>query len=471
MWERFSFYGITGILVLYLSKHLNVSEEDASLVSGAYMAFTFLAPILGGWVADKFIGYVWSVTIGALLIFAGNVILAIPYNVDLVYLGLAIVAIGTGLLKSTVSVLVGQLYSAKDSKRDSAYTIFYMGINLGSILAGLTIAYIAEQISWHYGFALAASGMLIGLIIFWTGFKRGYFAEQSNIIKKENLFAKYGPLNGLTLLIVGAFILTFIMYYLLSSPGQTKIVITFISIGVLGWIAILAAKSKDTSERNQILSILIFIITAISFWSLYKQSFNSLAFFIDKDVDRMIMGYEIPTSMFVLIPNSVFIVLLASIFAKIWTSMASRGNNPSAPIKFLIGLIFTLASFSIFALGAYLAYIGDSRSSMLWPLLGIFLLTCAELCISPVGLSIVSKLSPKHLSGFFMGAWFLASSIGSYVSGLLSSFVHIPKGNIDVAVSGEAYFTLFSRCAIGIGVVIIVFVIFLPIIKKLSQDT
>lgn len=471
MWERFSFYGITGILVLYLSKHLNISDENASLVSGAYMAFTFLAPILGGWIADKFIGYVWSVTIGALLIFMGNVILAIPLGVDLVYLGLAVVAIGTGFLKSTISVLVGQLYSVDDSKRDSAYTIFYMGINLGSILAGLIIAYVAEQISWHYGFALAAFGMLIGLATFWVGFKRGYFAEQSNIVKKENLFAKYGYFNGLTLLIIGAFLLTFTMYYLLSSPGQTKIVITFISIAMLAWLAILAIRSKDVQERNQLWTILIFIITAVSFWSLYKQSFNSLAFFIDKDTDRMFMGHEIPTSMFVLVPNSVFIVLLASLFAKIWTLMAARGNNPSAPIKFLIGLIFTLASFSTFALGAYLAYTGDARSSMLWPLLGIFLLTCAELCISPVGLSIVSKLSPKRLSGFLMGAWFLASSIGSYVSGLLSSFVHIPKDVTNVATSAEAYFTLFSRCAIGMAIVIVIFLLFLPIMKKLSKGS
>lgn len=472
MWERFSFYGITGILVLYLTKHLNISDGNSSLVSGAYMAFTFLAPILGGYIADKFIGYVWSVSIGAILILLGNVILALPLNdVNVVYLGLAVVAVGTGFLKSTVSVLVGQLYSANDTRRDSAYTIFYMGINFGSILAGLIIAYVAEQINWHYGFALAAIGMFLGLVIFLTGFKKGYFSEQSNIVKKENLYAKYGPLNGLSLLIIGTFALIYIIYYLLSSPGQTKIVITFISIALLGGLAVLAFASKDKQERNQLLSILIFIVTAIFFWSLYKQSFNSLAFFIDKDTNRMIMGYEIPTSMFVLVPNSVFIVLLASAFAKIWNSMAAKGKNPSAPIKFLIGLIFTLASFATFAFGSYLAYINDSPSAMLWPILGIFLLTCAELCISPVGLSIVSKLSPKRLSAFLMGAWFLASSIGSYVSGLLSSFVHVPKTVSSVAVSAEAYFTLFYRCTIGMAVVIIIFILFIPLIKKLSSNS
>lgn len=472
MWERFSFYGITGILVLYLTKHLNISDTDSSLVSGAYMAFTFLAPILGGYIADKFIGYVWSVSIGAFLIFLGNVILALPLNeVNVVYLGLAVVAVGTGFLKSTVSVLVGQLYNDNDSRRDSAYTIFYMGINLGSILAGFTIAYVAEQINWHYGFALAAIGMFLGLIIFWTGFKKGYFSEQSNVVKKDNLFAKYGPFNALSLLILGVFALTYILYYLLSSPGQTKIVITFISIALLGGLAVLAFCSKNKQERNQLLSILVFIITAIFFWSLYKQSFNSLAFFIDKDINRVFMGYEIPASMFVLVPNSIFIVLLASAFAKVWNILAAKGKNPSAPIKFLIGLIFTLASFSTFAFGAYLAHISDSPSAMFWPLLGIFLLTCAELCISPVGLSIVSKISPKRFSGLLMGAWFLGSSIGSYVSGLLSSLVHIPKTVTSVAVSSEAYFTLFYRCSIGMLVVIIIFIMFLPIMKKLSNGS
>lgn len=470
MWERFSFYGITGILVLYLTKHLNVTDGDASLVSGAYMAFTFLAPILGGWVADKLIGYVWSVSIGAILILVGNIVLALPFDLNAVYLGLAIVAVGTGFLKSTVSVLVGQLYQKNDVKRDSAYTLFYMGINLGSILAGLIIAYVAEQVNWHYGFALAAIGMFIGLIIFLTGYKNGHFSEQSNVVKYDNLRKKIAFLNGGTWLLIGTAAITYVIFYLLSDPGNTKIVITMISFGMLFYIAFLAFRSETSEERNQLLSILVFIITAIFFWSLYKQSFNSLALFIDKDTDRIFMGHTIPTSMFVLVPNSVFIILLASFFAKVWLKLGEKGKNPSGPMKFLIGLLFTLASFSTFALGAYLAYTTGSRSSMLWPLLGIFLLTCAELCISPVGLSIVSKMSPKRLSGFLMGAWFLASSIGSYVSGLLSSFVHIPKGVDDVAISGQAYFGLFSRCSIGMAVVIVVFTIFLPLIKRLTGE-
>lgn len=470
MWERFSFYGITGILVLYLTKHLNVTDGDASLVSGAYMAFTFLAPILGGWVADKLIGYVWSVSIGAILILLGNVVLALPFDLNMVYLGLAIVAIGTGFLKSTVSVLVGQLYERNDVKRDSAYTLFYMGINLGSILAGLIIAYVAEEINWHYGFALAAIGMLIGLITFLTGYKGGHFSEQANIVKYDNLRRKVAFLNCAVWLVLGTIGTIFVIYTLLSDPGNTKIVITMISFGMLLYIAFLAFRSETSTERNQMLSILVFIITAIFFWSLYKQSFNSLALFIDKDTNREFMGHMIPTSMFVLVPNSAFLIMLASLFAKMWIKLGDAGKNPSGPMKFLIGLLFTLASFATFAFGAYLAYTTGARSSMLWPLLGIFLLTCAELCISPVGLSIVSKMSPKRFAGFLMGAWFLASSIGSYVSGLLSSFVHIPKGVDDVTVSAHAYFDLFSRCSLGMLAVIIVFAIFLPLIKRLSNE-
>jgi POT family proton-dependent oligopeptide transporter len=243
-----------------------------------------------------------------------------------------------------------------------------------------------------------------------------------------------------------------------------------ISFGMLLYIAFLAFRSETSTERNQMLSILVFIITAIFFWSLYKQSFNSLALFIDKDTNREFMGHMIPTSMFVLVPNSAFLIMLASLFAKMWVKLGDAGKNPSGPMKFLIGLLFTLASFATFAFGAYLAYTTGARSSMLWPLLGIFLLTCAELCISPVGLSIVSKMSPKRFAGFLMGAWFLASSIGSYVSGLLSSFVHIPKGVDDVAVSAHAYFDLFSRCSLGMLAVIIVFAIFLPLIKRLSNE-
>jgi POT family proton-dependent oligopeptide transporter len=288
MWERFSFYGITGILVLYLTKHLNVTDGDASLVSGAYMAFTFLAPILGGWVADKLIGYVWSVSIGAILILLGNVVLALPFDLNMVYLGLAIVAIGTGFLKSTVSVLVGQLYERNDVKRDSAYTLFYMGINLGSILAGLIIAYVAEEINWHYGFALAAIGMLIGLTTFLTGYKNGHFSEQANIVKYDNLRRKIAFLNCAIWLVLGTIGTIFVIYTLLSDPGNTKIVITMISFGMLLYIAFLAFRSETSTERNQMLSILVFIITAIFFWSLYKQSFNSLALFIDNDTNKYV---------------------------------------------------------------------------------------------------------------------------------------------------------------------------------------
>lgn len=470
MWERFSFYGISGILVLYLSKHLNVADGDASLVSGAYMAFTFLAPILGGWVADKLIGYFWSVTIGAVLILAGNILLSLPLGLDMVYLGLAVVAVGTGFLKSTVSVLVGQLYDKNDVRRDSAYTLFYMGINLGSILAGLIIAYIAEQVNWHYGFACAAVGMFIGLVIFITGYKGGNFSDQANIIKYDNLRKRVFFLNGAIWLVLGTILAAFLMYYLFSDPGNTKLVITFISISMLLYIAFLGLKAETKEERNQLLSILVFIITAIFFWSLYKQSFNSLALFIDKDINRMFMGHEIPTSMFVLVPNSVFIILLASLFAKIWLALDNKGKNPSAPVKFLIGLLFTLASFATFAAGAYFAYTTGIRSSMWWSILGIFLLTCAELCISPVGLSIVSKMAPKRFSAFLMGSWFLASSIGSYVSGLLSSFVKIPKGVSDVTITGHAYFDLFAKCSGGMLIVIIVFSLCLPVVKRLTGD-
>ncbi len=471
MWERFSFYGISGILVLYVTKQLHLPDGEAGLLSGAYMAFTFLAPILGGWVADKFIGYVVSVTIGAILIFAGNVILAIPsFDIQGVYAGLAVVAIGTGFLKSTVSVLLGQLYDKKDVKRDAAYTIFYMGINLGSILAGLIIAYVAENINWHYGFALAAMGMLLGLIIFLIGFKKHNYSDISNIVRHENLKQRLAGIPCSILLVLGTIAAIFIMYTLLSDPGKTKIVITFISFGLLIYIAILGVKAKTSVERNQLFSILVFIITAIFFWSLYKQSFNSLALFIDRDTDKVFMGHAIPTSMFVLVPNSLFLVALAGLFANFWIKMEQKGKQISAPAKFLIGLIFTIGSFATFAFGAYLAYASGNQSSMFWPLLGILLLTCAELCISPVGLSIVSKMSPTHLSGFLMGAWFLASSIGSYVSGLLSSFVSIPEGTVDVKVTANAYFGLFSNCTIGMLVVAIIFAILLPKIKRLTSD-
>jgi POT family proton-dependent oligopeptide transporter len=470
MWERFSYYGISGILVLYLTKVLNLTISEASIVSGTYMAFSHLSPMLGGLIADRLIGYIWSVILGGIIILIGNILLALPYGLHVIYLGLATVAMGTGFLKSTVSVLVGQLYAKDDVRRDSAYTIFYIGINFGSILAGLIISYVAEVINWRYAFILMAIGMMFGLITFIIGYKKGFYTKELNIIShvKPEHYNRF--FNSENWLILAAIFSIPFLFLLLTFPEHTKIIISIITIGMLSYIISLSIRSDNKKERNQLLSIVIFIITGISFWALYKQLFNSVAFFMDKDVDRSFLGITIPTGMFVLVPNSFFIILMALGFSKIWTWLETKGKNPSSPTKLLLGLLFTLAGFLMLSFSAYLAQSTGHESSMLWPIVGIFFLTCAELCISPVGLSLVNKMAPTRYAAFLMGAWFITISIGSYISGILSSCTGLPKGAIPIKISAEAYYNLFLKCSVGMAVMVIIYVLLLPLIKRLARE-
>lgn len=468
MWERFSYYGISGILVLYLTKVLNLTISEASIVSGTYMAFCYLSPMLGGLIADRLIGYIWSVILGSIIILIGNIFLALPYGLHTIYLGLATVVMGTGFLKPTISVLVGQLYAKDDSRRDSAYTIFYIGINFGSILAGLIISYVAEVVNWRYAFILMAIGMIFALIIFVVGYKKGFYVKELNNVshaKPRHYNSFFNSDSGL--IIIAIFSIPF-LFLLLTFPEHTKIIISIVTIGTLSYIISLALHLESKKERDQLLSIVIFIVIGISFWALYKQLFNSIAFFVDKDIDRNFVGITIPTGTFILVPNSLFIILMALGFNKVWMWLEAKGKNPSSPTKLLLGLLFVLLGFLTLSFSAYLTQSTGHKSSMLWPIIGIFFLTCAELCISPVGLSLVNKMAPSRFAAFLMGTWFIAISIGSYISGILSSYAALPKGDIATNISAGVYCNLFLKCSIGMAIMIVIYTFLLPLINRLA---
>ncbi len=468
MWERFSYYGISGILVLYLTKVLNLTISEAGIVSGTYMAFCYLSPMLGGLIADRLIGYIWSVILGGIVILIGNIFLAFPYGLHTIYLGLATVAMGTGFLKSPISVLVGQLYAKDDGRRDSAYTIFYIGINFGSILAGLIISYVAEAVNWRYAFILMAIGMILALIIFGVGYKKGFYVKELNIVNHAKSKHYKSFVNSDGWLIIAAISSIPCLFLLLTFPEHTKIIISIMTIGMLSYIISLALNSENKKERDQLLSIVIFIVIGISFWALYKQLFNSIAFFMDNDINRNFLGLTIPTGMFILVPNSFFIILMALGFSKIWMCLETKGKNPSSPTKLLLGLLFVLLGFLTLSFSAYLAQSTEHASSMLWPIIGIFFLTCAELCISPVGLSLVNKMAPDRFAAFLMGAWFIAISIGSYISGILSSYITLPKGDIAIKISAGVYFNLFLKCSIGMAIIIVIYTFLLPLVNRLA---
>lgn len=466
MWERFSFYGISAILVLYLTGGLGLTDREAALTSGAYMAFTFMTPILGGFIADRVLGLRYSVSLGGLLILVGNFMLARGHTLNHVFVGLAVVALGTGYLKSTVSVMVGKLYPEGDTRRDSGYTLFYMGINLGSLLAGLLVGEVARRYGWNKGFYLSTGGMFLGLVVFQLGYRR--YNGEADGFPRERLFARPLGLPNVVWIAMGTAGLGALMVYLFQHPEATKKAVTYLSVAILVGLFVLGTRCEDKRERRSIHAILIIVLAAICFQTFFKQLYNSLPLFVERDFDRVLFGVPLTASFFALVPNSVSVILFAGMFTWLWARLAERGRNPSIPMKIVLALALAVTSAGLLSwIGRDIAASGQ-RASAWWVVLAIAILTLGELNILPMGLSAVSALAPKRYASLLMGAWFLGTSLGGYFSGVLTSLADIKKDRVqDVSYSAAAYSGLYGRCAAALAVVAVLMMLVTPLVKRL----
>jgi proton-dependent oligopeptide transporter, POT family len=466
MWERFSFYGISAILVLYLINGLQVSDKEAGLASGAYMAFTFMTPILGGFVADKILGLRRSVVIGGVFILIGNLVLAWGGDLTRVFVGLAFVALGTGYLKATVSVMVGKLYPEGDTRRDSGYTLFYMGINLGALLAGLLVTYVAKQYGWTKGFYLSSAGMLLGLIVFWVGYP--HYNNDADGYDRANLFKRPLFFSNLSWLVAGTVVTGVVMVYLFRHSSYTKLVVTYLSLAIIVGIFFLGLLCKDKKERNAVFAIIVIVVAAICYQSFGKQMYNSMPLFVERDFELTLLGFEVSPAFFALVPNSLAVIVFAGLFTWLWARLADKGRNPSIPMKIVIALCFAVASSALLAWVAREIAVSGSKMSAWWIILAIGVLTLGELNILPMGLSAVSALAPKRFASLLMGSWFLCSSLGGYFSGFLTSLANVDKARVqDVSYTASVYFGLYWRCAVGLGIVAVVMLVATPYVKKL----
>jgi len=470
MWERFSFYGISAVLVLYLTTGLGLPDAQAALTSGAYMAFTFMSPILGGLVADRILGLRYSVSLGGVLILLGNLALAWREGLPFVFAGLALVALGTGYLKATVSVMVGKLYADGDVRRDSGYTLFYMGINTGALLAGLLMAWAARAWGWHNCFWLSSAGMALGLIVFQLGYPT--YNNAVDGFSREKLLAPRLGLPSALWLVLGTAALGLAMVYLFAHPGQTRTVITFLSMGIVAGILLLALRSPERSERNAILAILVIIVAAICFQSFFKQLYNALPLFVDRDTDKLLFGVHLEAAFFALVPNSLAVIVLAGVFTWLWARLADIGKNPPIPVKIVLALIFAVLSASLLAWVAAGIAVSGVRASAWWIMLAIVVLTLGELHILPMGLSAISALAPKRHASFLMGTWFLCNSLGGYFSGFLTSLAAVERSRVaDVRYTASVYQTLFQRGAVGLAVVAVIMMVATPWLRGLMAGT
>ena len=467
MWERFSYYGMRALLILYLTKHWEFTDATSYLIYGAYTSLVYIMPVFGGMLADQILGSKKAVTYGAILLVFGHLGMTVESNEQIFYLSLALIVSGVGFLKPNISTMVGALYEEGDPRRDSGFTIFYMGINIGAFTATLLCGYLGEQVGWAYGFGAAGIGMLFGLIIFLWGQKylEGLAEPPSNkYLQKMNgiSYESWAYISGVFMVLVTWFLVQ-------NSQLVGQLLGGFGAIFIGAWL-LYALFRCAPDERDRLIVVGILILFSLIFWALFEQAGSSLNILTDRGVNRVIFGWEVPASMFQSL-NAGFIFTIAPLFAMLWIALAKRNMEPSTPIKFSIGIILV-------GLG-FLALVYGMRSSeglqtgVFWIILIYLLHTLGELCLSPVGLSSVTKLSPQRIVGFMMGMWFFASAAGNYVAGLIaratasdSSGVSNDVFDLTQKQSFIDVYTDVGLMAIGCGIFL---AILTPILKKLMH--
>ena len=467
MWERFSYYGMRALLILYLTKHWEFTDATSYLIYGAYTSLVYIMPVFGGMLADQILGSKKAVTYGAILLVFGHLGMTVESNEQIFYLSLALIVSGVGFLKPNISTMVGALYEEGDPRRDSGFTIFYMGINIGAFTATLLCGYLGEQVGWAYGFGAAGIGMLFGLIIFLWGQKylEGLAEPPSNkYLQKMNgiSYESWAYISGIFMVLVTWFLVQ-------NSQLVGQLLGGFGAIFIGAWL-LYALFRCAPDERDRLIGVGILILFSLIFWALFEQAGSSLNILTDRGVNRVIFGWEVPASMFQSL-NAGFIFTIAPLFAMLWIALAKRNMEPSTPIKFSIGIIFVGLGFLALVYG--MSSSEGLQTGVFWIILIYLLHTLGELCLSPVGLSSVTKLSPQRIVGFMMGMWFFASAAGNYVAGLIaratasdSSGVSNDVFDLTQKQSFMDVYTDVGLMAIGCGILL---AILTPFLKKLMH--
>jgi len=545
MWERFSFYGMRGLLILYLTQHFLFSDQRSALMYGAYTALVYVMTIVGGSLADRYLGQRKAVTFGAILLVLGHFGMAFegsgsreilayqggeyqvtldgrggdadqiiisesgvstisftegaaemivddpeavglpariatadyttrieqePLFVNILYLSLALIITGVGYLKANISTIVGALYNLEDPRRDSGFTIFYMGINLGSFLSSIFCGYLGIVYGWKYGFGLAGFGMLFGLVVFLWGQK--FLEGRADPPDAEKLKkSAFGPINvELACYLTGLAIIALSMAMVMNAHLIKDWFVGLIGVGVFVFLIGYSVAKLRGDERSRMFAAIYFILAQIPFWALFEQAGSSLNLFTDRLVDRTMLGWSVPAPVFQSL-NAGFIFLFAPLVAWLWVALAKRGREPSTPVKFSIG---------VFGVGlGFLALVGGMNMSGATGMTAVYFIfliywvhTMAELMLSPVGLSAVTKLAPARVVGMAMGSWFLFSGLSNYLAGVIArgTGAETIGGQLtDIAAAKATYASVYTNVAyvamaIGVGMLVIS-----PIIKSLMR--
>ena len=477
LWERFGYYGMRALLILYMTDTvgggLGLNTEISGAIYGLFTFGVYALALPGGWVADRVIGQRQAVFVGGIIIAAGYYALGLPMilpgsEIWSFYLGLTLVVLGTGLLKPNVSAIVGGLYAEdQPARRDAGFSIFYMGINIGALIGPLICGWVGEKVNWHLGFSLAGIGMTLGLIQYVYGRKylrgagelTGEAAEPGSIATARKqltigIAVAVAFVVGLTTLMSSGAINVSIFDFAQTTGAIVAVV------AVIYFAAVIAFGCHDRVERQRVFVIFMLFLGAAMFWSGFEQAGSSMNIYARDFTDRVIFGWEVPTTWLQSV-NPVFIILLAPVMGMLWVRLGA--SNPSIPLKFGMGLMLLGVGFLVLAWGAL--YVPENAAdnpaagvAMTWLVATYFFHTVGELALSPVGLSSVTKLAPQRLVGQMMGTWFMGAALGNLVAGLIASRIdNLPPNEL---------FTVVASIVIGAGVV---FVLFSPIINRMTH--
>jgi POT family proton-dependent oligopeptide transporter len=456
LWERFSYYGLRALLILFMTAAtsaggLGFDVAKAGAIYGLYTSMVYMVSLPGGWIADRFLGQRRAVLYGGLVIAAGNFCLVVP-SVSFFYLGLSLIVLGTGLLKPNVSVMVGQLYELSDARRDAGFSLFYMGINLGAFLAPLACGYLGQRINWRLGFALAGVGMTLGLIQYVAGGKHLGTAglhpvrpENPVDVARQSKRLRFGL--GAVVLVIGGIALLKVSGLVNITVQVLSDILGLLLLGIVGvfffWLLFLGKWTPI--ERKRLIVVGVLFVASALFWCVFEQAGSTLNLFAQRSVNKNLFGFSFPASWFLSL-NALFIIILAPVFAWLWVKLGPR--EPSSPAKFVFGLMGAGLGFAVLVGGASIASSGVLVSPM-WLVFVYLLHTIGELCLSPVGLSAMTKLAPASIGGLLMGVWFLSLAVGNYLGGRLASLYE--------AVPHPELFGIVAAFAIGGGLILALF--------------
>jgi POT family proton-dependent oligopeptide transporter len=473
MWERFSYYGMRAILVLFMVATverggMGLDDVSATAIYGLYTMFVYLLALPGGWLADNIFGQRKAIWYGGIIIAAGHFSMALPFT-ESFFFGLVLIVLGTGLLKPSISTIVGGLYPENESaRRDAGFSIFYMGINLGAFLAPLIVGYLGEVIDWHLGFGMAGFGMVLGLIQYKLTESR---LQQVGVVPNAEHTPEFIKKVKMGLVVaavalalfVGAIMAGLIAINPLAIAEASAYVI--LSMVSLFFAYVIFFGGLDAAEIKKVIVIAFLFLFAAMFWSGFEQAGSSLNLFAERYTDRNFFGWLMPTSWFQSI-NAIFIIILAPVFGWLWVALANAKRELSMPFKFGLGLVQLGLGFFVLVFAANIALANEAGAGPGWLVLTYLLHTMGELCLSPVGLSSITKLSPKKFVGQMMGIWFMATALGNLIAGLVAGRFSDEAITANPSLLPDQFMLIFYFTA-GAGLVMIVLS---PFIKKLMGN-